>query len=53
MAPYEPDLASNVYGKAGKRDLLILRVCNNTAEHSGGAPFFSTLKPVEVELTCE
>lgn len=45
MAPYTPDLAPKTYGMDGKRDLKILRVCN---EHS--PPFFSTLKPVEVEM---
>ena len=45
MQPYTPDLASNTYGMDGKRDLQILMVCN---EHS--PPFYSTLKPVEVEI---
>jgi len=45
MEPYTPDLAPKTYGMDGKRDLKILRVCN---EHS--PPFFSTLKPVEVEM---
>jgi hypothetical protein len=53
MEPYTPDLAANVYGLDGKRDLLILRVCNNVAGHSDHSPFFSVLKPIEVELTCE
>ncbi|MEM2108746.1 MAG: hypothetical protein QXL10_05640 [Candidatus Bathyarchaeia archaeon] len=51
MEPYAPDLAVNVYAADGKRDLLILRVCWNTAAHSDNRPFFSTLKPIEVELT--
>jgi hypothetical protein len=51
MAPYTPDLAANVYGKDGKRDLLILRVCNNIAAHSDKSPFFSQQKPIEVELS--
>jgi len=46
-----PDLATNVYGLDGKRELLILRVCNNLAGHSDHSPFYSRLKPVEVELT--
>jgi hypothetical protein len=50
MEPYTPDLAANTYGKDGKRDLLILRVCNNVAGHSDHSPFFSVQKPVEVEL---
>ena len=45
MTPYTPDLAPSTYAKDGKRDLLVLRVCNN---HS--PPFFSEQKPVEVEL---
>jgi hypothetical protein len=53
MAPYIPDLAPNTYGKDGKRDMLILRVCNNVVEHSDHSPFFSILKPVEVELENE
>jgi len=50
MEPYTPDLAANTYGKDGKRDLLILRICNNVAGHSDHSPFFSTLQPVQVEL---
>ena len=50
MEPYTPDLAANAYGKDGKRDLLILRICNNVAGHSDHSPFFSTLQPVQVEL---
>jgi hypothetical protein len=46
MEPYAPDLSPNSYGRDGKRDLLILRVCDN---HN--PPFFSALKPVEVELS--
>jgi hypothetical protein len=50
METFTPDLASSTYGLDGKRDLLILKVCNNLAGHSNHSPFFSTLKPVEVEL---
>jgi hypothetical protein len=50
MEPYVPDLSPSTYGLDGKRDLLILRVCNNEAEHFDKSPFFSTQKPVEVEL---
>lgn len=45
MEPYTPDLAPKTYGMDGKRDLRILMVCNNCSP-----PFFSTLKPVEVEM---
>ena len=45
MEPYTPDLAPKTYGMDGKRDLKIMMVCN---EHS--PPFFSKLKPVEVEM---
>ncbi|MBC7129677.1 hypothetical protein H5T51_00465 [Candidatus Bathyarchaeota archaeon] len=48
MQPYTPDLAPATYGLDGKRELKILRVCNNTAAHPGKAPFFSSVKPVEV-----
>jgi predicted nucleic acid-binding Zn-ribbon protein len=48
MEPYVPDLSPNTYAKDGKRDLLILRVCNNHIP-----PFFSELEPVEVELTSD
>jgi hypothetical protein len=50
MAPYTPDLAANTYGMDGKRDLQILMVCNNSAAHADGSPFYSKVKPVEVEL---
>lgn len=50
MEPYVPDLAPSTYGVNGKRGLLILRVCYNTAEHADSLPFFSTQKPVQVEL---
>jgi hypothetical protein len=46
MEPYVPDLSPSTYGLDDKRDLLILRVCNNHIP-----PFFSSQKPVEVELT--
>lgn len=45
MTPYEPDLTPQTYGKDGKHDLNILYVCYN---HS--PPYYSTQKPVEVEL---
>ena len=48
MGPYTPDLAPSTYGMDGKRDLLILNVCTN---HS--PPFYSTQKPVEVEIVDE
>lgn len=48
MQPYTPDLAPKTYGMDGKRDLKILMVCN---EHS--PPFYSTQKPVEVEMVDE
>jgi hypothetical protein len=51
MEPYTPDLAANTYAKDGKRDLLILRVCNNSVAHFDKSPFFGTQKPVEVELS--
>jgi len=51
MEPYTPDLAANTYALDGKRDLLILRVCNNIAAHSDKSPFFSQQKPIEVELS--
>ena len=53
MAAYTLDLASNVYGKGDRRDLQVIMVCNNSAAHPDGSPFFSTKKPVEVELTSE
>jgi hypothetical protein len=46
MTPYAPDLAPNVYGVDGKRELQMLMTCAN---HS--PPFFSTQKPVEVVCT--
>jgi hypothetical protein len=50
MEPYLPDLAANTYGKDGKRELLILRVCINLVGHSDHSPYFSVQEPVEVEL---
>ena len=50
MEAYTPDLSPNTYGLDGKRDLLVLKVCNNLAGHSDHSPYFSMLKPVEVEL---
>jgi len=46
MTPYTPDLAPNVYGIDGKRELAVLMVCTH---HS--PPFFSTQKPIEVVCT--
>ena len=51
MEAYMPHLAANTYAKNGKRELLILRACNNSAAHFDKSPFFSTQKPVEVELS--
>jgi hypothetical protein len=51
MEPYQPDTSPEVYGVDGKRDLLILRVCYNVGKHAANLPFYSTQKPVEVELT--
>ncbi len=51
MAEYVPDLASSTYGRVGVRDLNVIKVCNNLAGHSDHSPYFSYLKPVEVELT--
>jgi hypothetical protein len=50
MVDYVPDLAPGSYGLGGKRDLQVLKVCYNVAGHSDHSPFFSVLKPVEVEL---
>ena len=50
MEPYTPDLASKTYGMDGKRDLKILMVCNNIAQHPSNSPFYSEIKPVEVEM---
>ena len=50
MEAYVPDLCPGSYGLDGKRDLLVLKVCNNLAGHSDHSPYFSSLKPVEVEL---
>jgi hypothetical protein len=50
MESYIPDLETKSYGLDGKRDLQILKVCYNLAGHSGHSPYFSILKPVEVEL---
>ncbi|HLE74933.1 MAG TPA: hypothetical protein VI864_02685 [Candidatus Bathyarchaeia archaeon] len=50
MEPYTPDLAPGSYGRDGKRDLLIMRVCNNLVGHADHAPVYSEVKPVEVEL---
>ena len=51
MDAYTPDLCPGSYGLDGKRDLQILKVCYNLAGHSSHSPFYSYLKPVEVELT--
>lgn len=50
MTDYTPDLAPSTYGLGAVRDLLVYRVCNNVSGHSTNSPFFSVLKPVEVEL---
>ncbi|MBS7633880.1 hypothetical protein KEJ15_09780 [Candidatus Bathyarchaeota archaeon] len=50
MQPYTPD-PTTTYTKDGKRELAILMVCNNTSEHPSNSPFYSTQKPVEVELS--
>jgi len=50
MEPYTPDLASKTYGMDGRRDLKILMVCNNIAQHPSNSPFYSEIKPVEVEM---
>ena len=50
MEPYVPDLCPDSYGLDGKRDLQILKVCNNLAGHSSHSPYFSRVKPIEVEL---
>lgn len=50
MQDYVPDLAPESYGLDGKSDLLILKVCNNLAGHASHSPYFSVLKPIEVEL---
>jgi hypothetical protein len=52
MEAYVPDL-SRPYGLDGVRDLQVLKVCNNLAGHSDHSPYYSMLKPVEVELTKE
>lgn len=51
MTDYVPDLAPSQYGRGGVRGLLAYKVCNNLAGHSDHSPYFSTLKPVEVELS--
>jgi hypothetical protein len=51
MQAYTPDLAPKTYGMDGKRDLQILMVCNNVSAHADNSLFYSTQKPVEVELT--
>lgn len=53
MVDYVPDLAPSEYGRGGVRELAVLKVCNNAAGHSDNAPFFSTQRPVEVELERE
>ena len=50
MEAYVPDLCPGSYGLDGKRDLLVLKVCNNLAGHSSHSPIFSRVKPVEVKL---
>lgn len=50
MQDYVPDLAPNTYGLDGKRDLQVLKVCSNLVGHSDHSPYYSVLKPVEVDL---
>jgi hypothetical protein len=50
MENYTPDLTPNAYGLDDKRDLQVLKVCNNLAGHSSLSPHFSILKPIEVDL---
>jgi hypothetical protein len=50
MEAYVPEL-SLPYGLDGIRDLLVWKVCNNLVGHSDHSPFYSKMKPVEVELT--
>ena len=51
MVPFTPDLCPDSYGRGGKRDLLVVRVCNNLVGHADHSPIYSEGKPVEVELT--
>ena len=51
MEPFTPDLCPDSYGLGGKRDLLVVRVCNNLVGHADHSPIYSEVKPVEVELT--
>ncbi|MEM2971510.1 MAG: hypothetical protein QW270_03710 [Candidatus Bathyarchaeia archaeon] len=51
MMPHTPELTPGTYGLDGKRDLKILMICNNTAEHPDDSPFYGTQKPVEVVCT--
>ena len=53
MVDFTPDLCPGSYGLDGKRDLLVVRVCNNLVGHADHAPIYSEVKPVEVELTSE
>jgi len=48
MQPFTPDPTANTYGKDGKRELTILMVCKNIAEHLSNSVFYSTQKPIEV-----
>jgi hypothetical protein len=50
METYTPDLTQNTYSLNDKRDLLIIKVCNNLTGHSSFSPYFSSLKPIEVDL---
>jgi hypothetical protein len=52
METYTPDLSSS-YGLDGKRDLQVLKVCNNSVGHSDRSPYFSIQQPIEVELKSE
>ena len=53
METYTPDLTARSYGLNGKRDLQILKVCNNSVGHSDRSPYFSIQQPIEVELRNE
>jgi hypothetical protein len=53
METYMPDLSAHSYGLDGKRDLQVLKVCNNSVGHSDRSPYFSIQRPIEVELRNE
>jgi hypothetical protein len=50
MTPYTPDLSPSTYAQDGKRDWLILRVCNNLVGHPNHSPHFSSQQPIQIEL---